>query len=82
MRFDSVPSAPQNAEDKALGTGPYRYEVTKKGFYCAGVVPVVLEGASRNTSYEGVVDFENVFAGHLPASEYPKVYVSGWCFAP
>lgn len=76
VRFDAVPSAPQNAEDRALATGPYRYQVKKKGYYCVGHVPVVLEGASRNTSYEGVVDFENVFPGHLPASEYPKVFVS------
>ena len=82
VRFDPVPSAPQNDEDKALGTGPYRYEVKKKGYYCVGHVPVVLEGTSRNTSYEGVVDFENVFPGHLPASEYPKVFVSFPARAP
>lgn len=26
--------------------------------------------------YSGVVDFENVFVGHLPAAEYPKIWVS------
>ncbi|KAK4057820.1 hypothetical protein OIO90_001039 [Microbotryomycetes sp. JL221] len=73
VRFDPVKSAPVNEQDKALGTGPFRYDIRKTGYYCVGHVPVVLEGATRNTSYQGVVDFENVFQGHLPASEYPKV---------
>lgn len=79
VRFDAVPSAPQSSEDQRLGTGPYRYDVTKDGYYCVGHVPVTSEGATRNTTYEGVVDFENVFVGHLPASEWPKVYVSAEC---
>ncbi|KAK4055494.1 hypothetical protein OIV83_000040 [Microbotryomycetes sp. JL201] len=74
VRFDPVPSAPINAQDKELGTGPYRYNVKKTGYYCVGHVPVVLQDSTRNTTYQGVVDFENVFKGHLPASEYPKVH--------
>lgn len=41
------------------------------------------EGTSSNattttrTTYTGVVDFENVFEGHLPASEYPKIWFYG-----
>ncbi|GAA6056885.1 hypothetical protein JCM3770_005128 [Rhodotorula araucariae] len=66
VRFDPVPSAP-------AARGPYRYEVPRTGYYCVGVVPVTLEGASRNTSFTGVVDFENTFGGQLPAAEYPKV---------
>ncbi|CEQ42630.1 SPOSA6832_04486 [Sporobolomyces salmonicolor] len=73
VRFDAVPSTPINEADLQLGTGPYRYEVTKTGYYCVGAVPVVLEGARVNSSYTGVVDFENVYGGLLPASEYPKV---------
>lgn len=40
-------------------------------------------GSSNTTStttrtvYTGVVDFENVFKGHLPASEYPKIWFYG-----
>ncbi|GAA6035781.1 hypothetical protein JCM8097_005697 [Rhodosporidiobolus ruineniae] len=74
VRFDAVSSAPQSASDKALGTGPYRYEVERKGYYCVGTVPVTLESARVNTTYTGVVDFENAFVGHLPAAEYPKVH--------
>ncbi|BGP39303.1 hypothetical protein JCM10449v2_003241 [Rhodotorula kratochvilovae] len=66
VRFDAVPSAP-------AARGPYRYKVPRTGYYCVGVVPVMLEGASRNASFTGVVDFENTFGGHLPAAEYPKV---------
>ncbi|KAL8277940.1 hypothetical protein RQP46_009572 [Phenoliferia psychrophenolica] len=75
VRFDPVRSAPLSAEEKAkgTGTGPYRYAVTKTGYYCVGSVPVTLDGGSGNTSYTGVVDFENVFGGHLPSGEYPKV---------
>ncbi|KAM0789008.1 hypothetical protein ACM66B_003076 [Microbotryomycetes sp. NB124-2] len=73
VRFDPVRSAPINEQDKQLGTGPYRYPVKRTGYYCVGHVPVVLENSGRNTTYQGVVDFENVFKGHLPASEYPKV---------
>ncbi|GAA5872115.1 hypothetical protein JCM1840_006322 [Sporobolomyces johnsonii] len=73
VRFDAVPSTPINEADLQLGTGPYRYEVTKTGYYCVGAVPVVLEGARVNSSYTGVADFENVYGGLLPASEYPKV---------
>lgn len=74
VRFDPVPSAPINEQDKQLRTGPYRYDIKKTGYYCVGHVPLMLEGSSRNTSYEGVVDFENAFEGHLPASEYPKLH--------
>ncbi|KAI5475999.1 transmembrane receptor [Pseudohyphozyma bogoriensis] len=78
VRFDAVASAPVSKEDAALHTGPYRYEVTKTGYYCVGTVPVTLEAASYNTSFSGVVDFENVFGGHLPSGEYPKVAFYFW----
>ncbi|GAA6012680.1 hypothetical protein JCM8202_003410 [Rhodotorula sphaerocarpa] len=75
VHFDPVPSRGLDENDvQSFGVaGPYRYEVPRTGYYCVGTVPVVLEGATRNTSYMGVVDFENVFEGQLPASEYPKV---------
>jgi hypothetical protein len=79
VRFDPVPSAPLSAQDEELGTGPYRYQVAKTGYYCVGAVPLTLDAgsATRNsTAYTGVVDFVNVFDGHLPAAEYPKVGVS------
>jgi hypothetical protein len=31
--------------------------------------------AVEGTKFTGVVDFENVFEGHLPAAEYPKIPV-------
>ncbi|GAA5906493.1 hypothetical protein JCM6882_004450 [Rhodosporidiobolus microsporus] len=73
VRFDAATSAPVSAADKELGTGPYRYEIERTGYYCVGAVPVVLEGAKVNSTFTGVVDFENAFVGHLPASEHPKV---------
>ncbi|GAA5986074.1 hypothetical protein JCM11641_005548 [Rhodosporidiobolus odoratus] len=73
VRFDTVSSAPTNENDQQLGTGPYRYNVGRTGYYCVGTVPVSLEAARVNSTFTGVVDFENAFVGHLPASEYPKV---------
>ncbi|KAM0745675.1 hypothetical protein T439DRAFT_307608 [Meredithblackwellia eburnea MCA 4105] len=73
VRFDPVASAPLSESDKELGTGPYRYSVSKTGYYCIGTVPVTLDGGYLNTSFTGVVDFENVFPGLLPAGEYPKI---------
>ncbi|GAA5927692.1 uncharacterized protein JCM15063_005970 [Sporobolomyces koalae] len=73
VRFDPVPSAPLGDEQAARGTGPYRYEVPKTGYYCVGTVPVSLQQARYNSSYAGVVDFENVYGGHLSGSEYPKI---------
>lgn len=32
---------------------------------------------TTSTTYTGVVDFQNVFEGHLPASEYPKIWFYG-----
>ncbi|GAA6007489.1 hypothetical protein JCM10207_006361 [Rhodosporidiobolus poonsookiae] len=90
VRFDAVASAPKSGNN-ALGTGPYRYEVGRTGYYCVGAVPVTLEGARINTTYTGVVDFENAFVGHLPSAEYPKVafyrilflvylvFAAAWC---
>jgi hypothetical protein len=40
--------------------------------------PVEGGGASdgvEGTKFTGVVDFENVFEGYLPAAEYPKIPV-------
>lgn len=79
VRFDAVSGAAVSSQDDQLGTGPYRYPVTKTGYYCVGAVPLTLDNgsATRNsTVFTGVVDFENVFEGHLPAAEYPKVAVS------
>lgn len=73
VRFDSSSSG--DAPTTNSGRGPYRYEVSKTGYYCVGIVPVALEGAKNNSTFMSVVDFENVFKGHLPASEYPKVAV-------
>lgn len=47
---------------------------------CVGVVPLIATeptavNGSQASTYTGVVDFENVFKGLLPASEYPKVAV-------
>lgn len=73
VRFDSVASAPVSESDQTLGAGPYRYAVTKTGYYCVGTVPVSSDGSLYNTTFTGVVDYENVFGGHLAAGEYPKV---------
>jgi hypothetical protein len=72
VRFDAVPSA---SGERQTSRGPFRYDVGSTGYYCVATVPLLLEGATRNTSFTGVVDFENVFGGHLPAAEYPKVAV-------
>ncbi|GAA5892607.1 uncharacterized protein JCM6883_007412 [Sporobolomyces salmoneus] len=72
VRFDPVPSAPLG-EDDAKGSGPYRYEVPKTGYYCVGTVPISLEQSRYNSTYAGVVDFETNYGGHLPGSEYPKL---------
>ncbi|KDE09153.1 hypothetical protein MVLG_00866 [Microbotryum lychnidis-dioicae p1A1 Lamole] len=69
VRFDNP-----NTEDDPWSLNRYRYEVSKTGYYCVGSVPVALEQSSYNSSYIGVVDFENTFGGNLPASEYPKVF--------
>ncbi|GAA5967802.1 hypothetical protein JCM3765_001442 [Sporobolomyces pararoseus] len=72
VRFDPVPSAPLGVDD-VKGTGPYRYEVPKTGYYCVGTVPVSLQQSRYNSSYAGVVDFESVYGGHLSGSDYPKL---------
>lgn len=62
----------------ATKSSPVAYQVSKTGFYCVGAVPLTTEGAeeSGGVRYTGVVDFRNVFVGHLPAAEYPKILVS------
>lgn len=59
-------------------SSPVAYQVSKTGYYCVGVVPLTTEGVERveDVQYTGVVDFRNVFVGHLPAAEYPKILVS------
>lgn len=89
MRFDKAAE-----EDEFLpegSTGPFRYPVSKTGYYCVGAVPVTFEQPQLDmqdknssnpfseVSYTGVVDFENVFKGHLPAAEYPKIGVRVIC---
>lgn len=75
-----MPSSPTTDKTSLSGgsaTGPYRYPVTKTGYYCVGAVPVILDNGAKSDSYfTGVVDFENVFGGHLPAAEWPKIAVS------
>ncbi|PLW21647.1 hypothetical protein PCANC_01096 [Puccinia coronata f. sp. avenae] len=65
-----------------MGSGPFRYNVTKTGYYCVGAVPLTagLPSSSNATfsTYTGVVAFENVFKGNLPAGEYPKVAFYGF----
>lgn len=57
--------------------GPFRYPVPRTGFYCVGTVPVLVAGGgNKDVSFAGVVDFENVFKGRLPAAEKPKISVS------
>ena len=34
-----------------------------------------IDASYGESLYTGVVDFENTFEGHLPAAEYPKIYV-------
>ncbi|KAG0147286.1 hypothetical protein CROQUDRAFT_670677 [Cronartium quercuum f. sp. fusiforme G11] len=81
----SVKLTPSSASDTGstkqesqMAIGPWRYNVTRTGYYCVGAVPLTA-GATPNaeniafTSYTGVVDFQNVFKGNLPAGEYPKV---------
>ncbi|KAG0661507.1 hypothetical protein C6P46_003919 [Rhodotorula mucilaginosa] len=74
VQFDPVPSASSSNDDlQGFSAGPFRYDVGATGYYCVGTVPVLSEGAQRNTTFVGVVDFENVFIGQLPASDYPKI---------
>lgn len=76
VQFDPVPSASSSNDDlQGFSAGPFRYDVGATGYYCVGTVPVLSEGAQRNTTFVGVVDFENVFIGQLPASDYPKIVV-------
>lgn len=71
---DTLPLVPR----QSMGhSGPYKYPVTKTGFYCVGTVPVLVSGGvNKDVSFTGVVDFENVFKGRLPAAEKPKISVS------
>ena len=59
-------------------SSPVAYQVSKTGYYCVGAVPLTTEGVegTDDVQYTGVVDFRNVFVGHLPAAEYPKILVS------
>ena len=76
VQFDPVPSASSSNDDlQGYSAGPFRYDVGATGYYCVGTVPVLSEGAQRNTTFVGVVDFENVFIGQLPASDHPKIAV-------
>jgi hypothetical protein len=64
--------------DSTLGSrnsGPFKYPVASTGYYCVGSIPLIAEGATSLSSFEGVVDFQNSFEGALPAAEYPKLFV-------
>ncbi|KAI8458999.1 lung seven transmembrane receptor-domain-containing protein [Phakopsora pachyrhizi] len=69
-------------KDQGLVIGPWRYNVSKTGYYCVGAVPLTVSVIANDTtsfsSYTGVVAFENVFEGDLPAGEYPKVAFFGF----
>lgn len=119
VRFDARAALGDSADSAPAGVnaGPFKYPVTKTGYYCVGAVPVTIETSSSSesrqlsstaivprqdpaqgetdsqptsgdspstgtttqttTTFTGVVDFENTFEGHLPASEYPKIYLYG-----
>lgn len=82
-----------NGTSLAVNAGPFKYPVRSTGYYCVGAVPVGIAndedpgskrqslpaGTSKgySTTYTGVVDFENVFDGHLPAADYPKTWFYG-----
>lgn len=55
--------------------GPFKYPVLRTGYYCVGTVPLSSDDFAVS-AFDGVVDFQNIFPGHLSASEYPKLYVS------
>lgn len=84
----------EQGSEQTTNSGPFRYSVTKTGYYCVGAVPVTFGQTEDDspvnpddyldTVYTGVVDFENTFEGHLPATEYPKIWVRlnvflAWC---
>lgn len=90
VRFDSraaTLSANGQPTPASASAGPFRYEVKKTGYYCVGAVPLTMSASSSedssssnatsSTAYTGVVDFQNVFKGHLPAAEYPKIFFYG-----
>ncbi|KAI9608843.1 hypothetical protein H4Q26_005032 [Puccinia striiformis f. sp. tritici PST-130] len=80
IKLESQPTTTNSGTQ--MGSGPYRYNVTKTGYYCVGAVPLTvgLPSTSNSTysTYTGVVSFENVFKGNLPAGEYPKVAFYGF----
>jgi len=80
VKLEAKPNSSGTATQ--TGSGPYRYNVTKTGYYCVGAVPLTvgLPSATNSTysTYTGVVSFENVFKGNLPAGEYPKVAFYGF----
>lgn len=53
--------------------------ILKTGYYCVGIVPINTKTATNQdeaiTTYSSIIDFENVFKGFLPSSEYPKIPV-------
>lgn len=94
VRFDARASQGSSSQSLGVNKGPFRYQVRKTGYYCVGAVPVTIStgatpasdgidtGGSNDTTtittYSAVVDFQNTFEGHLPASEYPKIYFYGF----
>ncbi|OAV91518.1 hypothetical protein PTTG_03861 [Puccinia triticina 1-1 BBBD Race 1] len=84
IKLEAKPNPASSSSDTGtqMGSGPYRYNVTKTGYYCVGAVPLTvgLPSTSNTTysTYTGVVAFENVFKGNLPAGEYPKVAFYGF----
>ena len=87
VRFDgratAIDAATNTTTALEANSGPFKYPITSTGYYCVGAVPVTTAeaGTARKTraatAYTGVVDFENVFEGHLPAADYPKTWFYG-----
>jgi hypothetical protein len=82
VRFDTRAMLGDGTEatNAGINSGPFKYPVSRTGYYCVGAVPVTISGSGEDglgnasTTYTGVVDFINTFQGHLPAAEYPKIY--------
>ncbi|WFD42268.1 hypothetical protein MPSI1_000909 [Malassezia psittaci] len=52
------------------------YNVTVDGYYCVGATAVTVgmnTTESLSSTFQGRVDFHNIFDGNLPAAEHPKL---------
>lgn len=82
VKLEAKTRANSSDSSSPMTIAPYRYNVTKTGYYCVGAVPLTVglpsAGNTTYSTYTGVVAFENVFKGNLPAGEYPKVAFYGF----